>query len=111
MEEPCLSTLQSVNQILSRLLGIYLKPLQVGPHKVVYNAVSSRDCPSTLRMRWSLKGQFDAYNFNSPRQFLDEILSEHGILEFWDCASNQIFSNKLRGKCIEEAHLLADVFQ
>ena len=105
-----LSTLQSVNQILSRLLGIILKPTQISQHQVVYNAVSSRNL-STLRMRWSLKSLFDVYTFDSPCQFLAEILSEHGILEFQDCASNQVFNNKLRGKCIEEAHLLMIVFQ
>ena len=105
-----LSTLQSVNQILSRLLGILLKPTQISQHQVVYNAVSSRNL-STLRMRWSLKSLFDVYTFDSPCQFLDAILSEHGILEFQDCASNQVFNNKLHGKCIEEVHLLMAVFQ
>ena len=100
--------LEDVNIVL-RLLGIKLVGVNVGPKRKVYCAVDAKGRHAIL-IRWA-NSNFCTYGFDSPGEFLQEVLREDGIVEFNDpfVLKNGLMANQLCGKSIEEVFIRCDL--
>ena len=100
--------LEDVNIVL-QLLDIKLVEISIGLKRRVYWAVDAKSLHA-LCIRWA-KSCFCAYNFDSPGEFLQEVLREDGIVEFNDILKpkDMAIANQLRGKSIEEVFIRCDL--